>query len=194
MSGKQLICIIDYSDTIFRRVGLSSHSSDIIAGLLQLWFFIASFIPWFLIDRLGRRPLVSTKPLVPDLSSPSIMTFVLTCKKLLSMITLMAVVMGITAALVYQVQFSPSIAHAAGIAAVVMLFIFQGAYTIGFQATVWVYCSEILPLRLRHKGSSISTAANWIFTFIVVQITPIAIASIGWRTWIIFGVLNVSER
>jgi hypothetical protein len=41
-----------------------------------------------------------------------------------------------------------------------MLFIFQGAFTIGFQATVWVYPSEILPLKARQKGSSISTAAN----------------------------------
>ena len=28
------------------------------AGCLQTWFFIASFIPWLLIDRIGRRPLV----------------------------------------------------------------------------------------------------------------------------------------
>jgi hypothetical protein len=71
-----------------------------------------------------------------------------------------------------------------------MLFIFQGAFTIGFQATVWVYPSEILPLKARQKGSSISTAANWICNFIIVYITPPAIKNIGWRTYIIFGVLN----
>jgi hypothetical protein len=71
-----------------------------------------------------------------------------------------------------------------------MLFIFQGAFTIGFQATVWVYPSEILPLKARQKGSSISTAANWICNFIIVYITPPAIRNIGWRTYIIFGVLN----
>jgi hypothetical protein len=31
------------------------------AGFLNTWFFLASFIPWFLIDRFGRRPLVSEK-------------------------------------------------------------------------------------------------------------------------------------
>lgn len=103
----------------------------------------------------------------------------------------MALVMATQAALVYQVQYKTSVAHAAGIAGAVMLFIFEGAFTIGFQATVWVYPSEILPLRLRQKGSSISTASNWICNYIVVQITPPAIQHIGWRTYIIFAVLNV---
>lgn len=71
-----------------------------------------------------------------------------------------------------------------------MLFIFQGAFTIGFQATVWVYPSEVLPLRLRQRGSSISTGANWICNFLIVYITPPAIRDIGWKTYIIFAVLN----
>lgn len=78
----------------------------------------------------------------------------------------------------------------AGIGAAAMLFIFQGAFTIGFQATVWVYPSEILPLRLRQRGSSISTGANWICNFLIVYITPPAIRDIGWKTYIIFAVLN----
>jgi Sugar (and other) transporter len=106
------------------------------------------------------------------------------------MISLMAVVMAIQAALIYQVQFGTAVAHSSGIAAAAMLFIFQGAFTIGFQATVWVYPSEILPLRLRQRGSSISTASNWICNYLIVQITPPAITNIGWRTYIIFAVLN----
>lgn len=104
----------------------------------------------------------------------------------------MAAVMAVQAGLVYQVQYDTAIAHAAGIGGAAMLFVFQGAFTIGFQATVWVYPSEILPLRLRQKGSSISTASNWICNFIIVMITPDAISNIGWKTYIIFAVLNVS--
>ena len=104
----------------------------------------------------------------------------------------MASVMAVQAALVYQVQYKTAIAYGAGIGGAVMLFIFEGAFTIGFQATVWVYPSEILPLRLRQKGSAISTASNWICNFMIVMITPLAINNIGWRTYIIFAVLNVS--
>ncbi|KAH7127358.1 sugar transporter STL1 [Dactylonectria macrodidyma] len=159
--------LIYYSSTLFQHsVGFSPRMSALMSGFLQTWFFIASFIPWFLIDRVGRRPL------------------------LLSMISVMAAVMAVQAGLIYQVQNDTSIAKTAGIGAAAMLFIFQGAFTIGFQATVWVYPSEILPLRLRQRGSSISTAANWIFNYMIVQITPIAIERIGWKTYIIFAVLN----
>ena len=108
--------IIYYSGTLFNKsIGFSKHMSALMSGFLQTWYFIASFIPWLLIDRLGRRPLF------------------------LSMISFMAAVFATQAALIYQVQNKTSSAHSSGIAAAVMLFLFQGAFTIGFQATVWVY-------------------------------------------------------
>ncbi|KAI8677605.1 hypothetical protein NCS56_00650800 [Fusarium sp. Ph1] len=159
--------VIYYASTLFERsIGFSTRMSALMSGFLQTWFFVASFIPWFLIDRVGRRPL------------------------LLSMISLMAAAMAVQAALIYQVENDGATAQGAGIGAAAMLFVFQGAFTIGFQATVWVYPSEVLPLRLRQRGSSISTAANWIFNYMIVQITPISIDNIGWRTYIIFAVLN----
>jgi hypothetical protein len=51
--------IIYYSGTLFEKsIGFDSHMSSLMSGYLQTWFFAASFIPWFLIDRIGRRPLV----------------------------------------------------------------------------------------------------------------------------------------
>lgn len=107
--------IIYYAGTIFEQsIGFSAHMASLMSGFLQTWFLVASFIPWFLIDRVGRRPL------------------------LLSMISVMAAVMAVQAALIYQTQHNTAIAHQCGIAAAAMLFVFQGAFTIGFQATVWV--------------------------------------------------------
>ncbi|KAL1311500.1 hypothetical protein AAFC00_001623 [Neodothiora populina] len=161
--------IIYYSGTLFQKsLKFDADLSSLMSGFLNTWFFLASFIPWFLIDRVGRRPL------------------------LLSMVSLMALVMAVQAALIYQVEKGTSIAHSAGIGAATMLFVFQGAFTIGFQATVWVYPSEILPLKLRQRGSSLSTAVNWICNFLIVYITPPALNNIGWRTYIIFAVLNAT--
>ncbi|PHH70319.1 hypothetical protein CDD82_7209 [Ophiocordyceps australis] len=159
--------IVYYTNTLFQKsIGFQPRMSALMSGFLQTWFFLASFIPWLLIDRIGRRPLF------------------------LSMIGLMAAVMTVQAGLIYQVENETPILHSAAIGAAIMLFIFQGAFTVGFQATVWVYPAEILPLRIRQRGSSLSTAANWIFNYMIVQITPIAIERIGWRTYVIFAVLN----
>jgi sugar porter (SP) family MFS transporter len=103
--------LIYYSATLFEQsVGLSSNMSALMSGFLNTWFFAASFIPWFLIDRVGRRPL------------------------LLSMVTLMAAVMATQTGLIYSVQNKLSNQKACGAAAAAMLFIFQGAFTVGFQA------------------------------------------------------------
>jgi sugar porter (SP) family MFS transporter len=163
--------LIYFSSTLFESsIGLSAHLSALLSGFLQTWFFIASFIPWVLIDRVGRRPL------------------------LLSMISVMAAVMVVQTGLVSVIENQPGtdLARSAAIGAAAMLFIFEGAFTIGFQATVWVYPSEILPLRLRQRGSAVSTACNWILNYTIVQITPIALDNIGYRTYIIFAVLNAA--
>jgi MFS family permease len=129
--------LIYYSNTLFSAsLGFSDHLSALMSGFLQTWFFVASFIPWFLIDRIGRRPL------------------------LLSCISFMSAIMVVQTGLIYNVQNKTSIAKGCGIGAAVMLFLFEGAFTIGFQATVWVYPSEILPLRLRQRGSGVSTACK----------------------------------
>jgi sugar porter (SP) family MFS transporter len=102
--------IIYYSGTLFEKsIGFDTHMSALMSGFLQTWFFVASFIPWLLIDRIGRRPLLMT------------------------MISLMAIVMAIQAALIYQVQFNTPSATGAGIAAAAMLFVFQGAFTVGCE-------------------------------------------------------------
>ncbi|KAK9312692.1 general substrate transporter [Lipomyces starkeyi] len=159
--------LIYYATTLFQQsIGFTLRMAGLMSGFLQTWLFVASFIPWFLIDRLGRRPLI------------------------LGGIAIQAAVMAVQAALIFQVQNGTAAKDSAAIGAAAMLFIFEGAFTIGMQSTVWVYPSELLPLRLRSKGAALATASNWICNFLVVEITPPAIQNIGYRTYIIFAVLN----
>jgi hypothetical protein len=59
------------------------------------------------------------------------------------------------------------------------------------MATVWIYPPEILPLKTRAKGASLAAAADFLGNFLVVEITPPALKNIGYKTYIIFAVLNI---
>ena len=61
------------------------------------------------------------------------------------------------------------------------------------MATVWIYPAEILPLKIRAKGAALAAAADFLGNFLVVEITPPALANIGYRTYIIFAVLNLAN-
>ena len=50
--------------------------------------------------------------------------------------------------------------------------------------------AEYAPLAIRTRAAALATASNWIFTFLVVEITPVSIGSIAWRTYIYFAVFN----
>jgi hypothetical protein len=47
-----------------------------------------------------------------------------------------------------------------------------------------------VPLKIRAPSNALSTSGNWIWNFMVVMITPIAFAKIGYQTYIIFAVIN----
>jgi len=72
--------------------------------------------------------------------------------------------------------------------ATAMVFLFQIFLGIGYLPIPWFYPSEVTTTRIRSKGQAIASFINWMCVFTVVQITPIAIANIAWRTFIIFAV------
>ena len=50
-----------------------------------------------------------------------------------------------------------------------------------------------MPLRHRTQSAAIATAADWIFNYMIVQITPISITNIGgYRTYMIFFGMNIA--
>jgi hypothetical protein len=73
-----------------------------------------------------------------------------------------------------------------------MLFVFNSFFAVGWLGMTWLYPAEITPLSIRAPANAISTTANWIFNFLVVMITPVAFASIGYQTYIIFAVINAA--
>lgn len=77
-------------------------------------------------------------------------------------------------------------------ASLTFFFLFEAIFAVGFLPIPWLYAPEIMPLRHRTHSAAASAASNWIFNFLIVQITPIALSSIGWKTYLIFFILPMA--
>lgn len=75
---------------------------------------------------------------------------------------------------------------------VAFFFLYYVFFGIGMQGVPWLYPTEINSLSMRTKGAAIGTATNWIFNFMVVEITPIGIQNLKWKFYIVWTILNAS--
>ncbi|GAB7352000.1 hypothetical protein MBLNU459_g2519t2 [Dothideomycetes sp. NU459] len=150
-----------YAATIFENnIGLSPFISRLLAACNGTEYFLASFIAIFTIEKIGRRPLMLFGAAGQAAS--------------------MAILAGCTS----------SHGVSTGIAAATFLFIFNTFFAVGWLGMTWLYPAEITPLSIRAPANALSTTANWAFNFMVVMVTPVAFANIGYKTYIIFAVIN----
>lgn len=58
-------------------------------------------------------------------------------------------------------------------------------YGTGWMGTAWQYAPEIAPLELRHVGASLNASGEWLWSFVTVFASPIALANpkVGPRIW-----------
>ncbi|CAE6365723.1 unnamed protein product [Rhizoctonia solani] len=59
------------------------------------------------------------------------------------------------------------------------------------QGITWVYCSEIFPIRIRMLCVALTTADQWLWSFIVSRTTPYMITSLGYGTYFFFASLMI---
>lgn len=142
-------------------LGMSQDKALLLGCFTQLWYVLASFVTWYTIDRVGRRRLFIT----------------------------MALGMGLV--LVGEAVAIRQGGMLGDVAAVTCLFLFEACFTWGWMACVWIYPPEILPLGIRAKGSALAAAADFIGNWIVVQVTPVSIAKMGWRFFLIWAGFNL---
>lgn len=149
MSGVNVITF--YSNTIFQRdLHFSPILSRIITSCLQTWQFLAATSAIFLIDRFGRRRLLLVA----------------------------ASLMVIANAGLAGLQSHASNTTAAG-CSLIFYFLALGAFPIGLFLIPFMYASEIAPLQVRSQIAAMASGFNWLFNFLVAEVTPVAFRSIG---------------
>ncbi|KAF2230878.1 putative hexose carrier protein [Viridothelium virens] len=141
-------------------IGMNRHDALLVSGGLQVWYFLSSLLPWYTTNNVGRRKL-----------------FMIGSGGMGVCMLLSAIFVGIGS-------------KGLGYAAAVVLYLFQSFFTLGWQSNMWIYPSELLPLKLRLRGGALAVVSQWLFTFLVVEITPPMITNIGYKSYIVFAVIN----
>ncbi|KAJ6187177.1 hypothetical protein N7519_002085 [Penicillium mononematosum] len=160
MTGVNIITF--YSDTIFEsNLGYSGTLSRIITGCLQIWQFLAAGVAVLLIDRVGRRPL------------------------------LIAAAAGMTLAQACLAGLSSDLENRS-VAGASLLFYFVALFCspIGLFLVPFMYAAEIAPLRTRAKVTAMAAAANWLFNFVLAEVSPVGFATIHWRYYIVYACIS----
>ncbi|KAG0477438.1 hypothetical protein HPP92_014279 [Vanilla planifolia] len=141
--------VVLYSPRIFEKVGITSKSqklgATVAVGFAKTIFIL---VATFLLDRVGRRPLLLS-------SAGGMVLSLLVLASSLLVIDRQTV--GVKA---------PTAAVAVSIA---MVLSFVGSFSIGLGPIAWVYSSEIFPLRLRAQGASLGTAMNRVMSGVIAM-------------------------
>lgn len=146
-------------------VGLSNTLSRLLAACNSVSYLIFSFFGLLLIETAGRRKLMMWG------AAGQCVCYIL--------------ITGLLA------KASDSVSGKKfGAGATAFFFLYYVFFGICWQGVPWLYPTEINSLSMRTKGAALATASNWISNYIVVQITPLGIANLGWRFYIIWAVFN----
>ncbi|KAJ5677204.1 uncharacterized protein N7477_002837 [Penicillium maclennaniae] len=153
-----------YAPQIFESIGVSSTKSSLFAtGVYGTVKVVATAIFLLIgIDRWGRK------------------------RSLIGGAVWMASMMFIIGAVLATHPPNPDSTSVspASTAMVAMIYLYVIGYSFSWGPTPWVYLSEIFPTRLRAYGVGLGAASQWLFNFVITEVTP----PIGWRTFLMFGI------
>jgi MFS family permease len=144
-----------YAPYLFERAGWIGQAAVLMAGINGITYVLSTIPPWYIVDRWGRRPILLSG----------------------------AIAMTISLSLIAYVQYLDIPATPKLV--VILVVIYNAAFGYSWGPIPWLYPPEILPLKIRSKGASLSTATNWAFNWLVGEMTPILQELIAWRLYLV---------
>ncbi len=157
--------VIYYAPTILQGVGFSEGgaiaATAVGVGLVNVGFTVLSL---FLIDRVGRRPLL--------------------------IVGLIGMVISL--ALLGVVFATGGSGGLAGVLATVCLGLYIASFAISLGPVFWLMISEIYPLRIRGTAMSVASICNWGSNWLVALTFPVLLATLGGAgSFWLFAVLGI---
>lgn len=144
-----------YAPYVFESAGWHGHDAILMTGINGITYFLSTIPPWYIVDRWGRRVILLTGAVAMSLSLCSISYFIF-----------------------LDIKSTP-------VFVVAGVMIYNAAFGYSWGPIPWLYPPEILPLSIRSKGASLSTATNWAFNWLVGEMTPVLQEWIKWRLYLV---------
>lgn len=143
-----------YAPLVFEQAGWVGRDAILMTGINGLTYLASTVPPWYLVDRLGRRPILMWGAVAMIISLSAISYFIY-----------------------IDIHLTPRMV-------VIFVVLYNAAFGASWGPIPWLYPPEILPLSIRAKGASLSTASNWAFNWLVGELTPILQDLIQWRLYL----------
>ncbi|EXJ93663.1 hypothetical protein A1O1_02055 [Capronia coronata CBS 617.96] len=144
-----------YAPLVFESAGWVGRDAILMTGINAISYLLSTVPPWYLVDRWGRRPILLSGAVAMIISLSLISYFIF-----------------------IDIRWTPALV-------VIFVMIYNAAFGASWGPIPWLYPPEILPLSIRAKGASLSTASNWAFNFVVGELTPVLQGAIKWRLYLL---------
>ena len=144
-----------YAPLVFESAGWAGRDAILMTGINGITYLLATIPPWYLVDKWGRRVILLSGAVAMIISLSLISYFIF-----------------------IDISYTPQLT-------VVFVMIYNASFGASWGPIPWLYPPEILPLSIRAKGASLSTAANWAFNWLVGEMTPILQEWIKWRLYLV---------
>ncbi|KAI9807530.1 MAG: hypothetical protein M1825_005470 [Sarcosagium campestre] len=144
-----------YAPLVFESAGWVGRSAILMTGINGITYLLSTIPPWYVVDKWGRRFILMSGSVAMVIS--------------LSLIS-------------YFIYIN---IHATPTLVVLFVMIYNASFGFSWGPIPWLYPPEILPLSIRAKGASLSTASNWACNWLVGELTPILQEWIQWRLYLV---------
>ncbi|CAO1639584.1 unnamed protein product [Sympodiomycopsis kandeliae] len=153
-----------YSPTIFKQIGFDTERTLLFNSIGSVFALVGEACCVLFIDRTGRR-------------WPMILCNVGA-----------GITYAISTAILAEYPAETNLNQRASYAFVVMGWFYQWFFSAGIGPLSWAYPVEIFNTAIRAKGTALASCACWISNFMIGQITPRALESIGWKYYLLFTI------
>lgn len=144
-----------YAPLVFEQAGWIGRDAILMTGINAISYLASTIPPWYVVDKWGRRPILLSGAIAMIISLSAIAYFIF-----------------------LEIKLTPRLV-------VIFVMIYNAAFGASWGPIPWLYPPEILPLSMRAKGASLSTATNWAFNWLVGEMTPILQEWIRWRLYLL---------